>query len=176
MLSYLQKSGASYVCLYHHGKTKKLRGNSVKAACAEANPNDSSGEQTSLSLIPTDDTGDTSPFHEKPVSLEVAEASAFKKYAWESRLAVGAREDQDILIGCCYVLPEGVVDGTHKTNNESRPLLTLSVKDSIGKVTVVVRCIAPNERSWFFRWLFQEALPTLLGWCTITTFRETNHD
>ena len=55
------------------------------------------------------------------------------------------------------------VNGTHETNNESRPLVTLSVKDSNGKVTVVVRCIAPNERSWFFRWLFQEALPVLLG-------------
>jgi hypothetical protein len=37
----------------------------------------------------------------------VAETSAFKKYAWESRLAVGAREYQDILIGWCWVLPEG---------------------------------------------------------------------
>ena len=55
------------------------------------------------------------------------------------------------------------VDGTHETNNESRPLLTLSVKDLNGKLTVVVRCIAPNERSWFFRWLFQRALPVLLG-------------
>ena len=41
--------------------------------------------------------------------------------------------------------------------------MTFSVKDSNGKVTVIVRCIAPNERSWFFRWLFQEALPILLG-------------
>jgi MULE transposase domain len=91
-----------------------------------------------------------------------------------SRSAVGAREDQDILIGCCWVLPEGrclfhafpevlCVDGMHETNNESRPLVTLSVKDSNGKVTVVVRCFAPNERSWFFRWLFQEAIPALLG-------------
>ncbi|KAI2504545.1 hypothetical protein MHU86_9855 [Fragilaria crotonensis] len=175
MLSYLQKSGASYVCLYHHGKSKELRGNSVKAARTEAIPHDLSGELTSLSVIPTDDdTDDTSPIHEKPVPLEVAETSTFKKYALESRLAVGAREDQDILIACCWVLPEGrrlfhafpevvCVDGTHETNNESRPLLTLSVKDSNGKVTVVVRCIAPNERSWFFRWLFQEAIPVLLG-------------
>ena len=175
MLSYLQKCGASYVCLYHHGKSKELRGNSVKAARTEAIPHDLSGELTSLSVIPTDnDTDDTSPFHEKPVPLEVAETSAFKKYAFESRLAVGAREDQDILIACCWVLPEGkrlfhafpevvCVDGTHETNNESRPLLTLSVKDSNAKVTVIVRCFAPNERSWFFRWLFQEALPVLLG-------------
>jgi hypothetical protein len=98
------------------------------------------------------------------------------KYALtERKHAVGTREGQDILIGCCWVLPEGrrlfhafpnvvlCVDGTHETNNESRPLLTLSVKDLNGKVTVVVRCIAPNERSWFFRWLFQEALPVILG-------------
>ena len=174
MLNYLQKSGASYVCLYHHGKTKELRGNSAKAARTEANPHDLSDELTSLSVVPNADTDDASPFHEKSVPLEVAETSAFRKYALESRNAVGAREDQDILIGCCWVLPEGrrlfhafpevvCVDGTHETNNESRPLLTLSVKDSNGKVTVVVRCIAPNERSWFFRWLFQEALPVLLG-------------
>ena len=83
MLSYLQKSGASYIYLYHHGKTKELRGNSVKAARTEANHNDSSSELTSISVIPTDDTGDASPFHEKPVPLEVAETCAFKKYAWE---------------------------------------------------------------------------------------------
>ena len=32
MLNYLQKSGASYVCLYSNGKTKELRGNSTKTA------------------------------------------------------------------------------------------------------------------------------------------------
>ena len=146
MLNYLQKSGASYVCLYHHSKTKELRGNSAKAARTEANPHDLSDELTSLSVVPNADTDDASPFHEKSVPLEVAETSAFRKYALESRNAVGAREDQDILIGCCWVLPEGrrlfhafpevvCVDGTHETNNESRPLLTLSVKDSNGKVT-----------------------------------------
>ena len=171
MLDYLQKSGASYVCLYHNGRTNELRGNSAKAARTETNPQELSDELTSLSVVATDDT---SPFHRKPVPLEVAETSAFKKYALESRHAVGARDDQDIFIACCWVLPEGrqlfhafpevvCVDGTHETNNESRPLLTLSVKDSNAKVKVVVRCIAPNERSWFFRWLFQEALPVLLG-------------
>jgi MULE transposase domain len=165
MLNYLQKSGASYVCLYNKGKTKELCGNSAMAARIEFNSHDVSDELTSLFVIATDYT---SPFHEKSVPLEVAETSAFKKYDLESRHAVGAREDQDILIGCCWVLPEGrrlfhafpevvCVDGTHETNNESRPLVTLSVKDSNRKVTVVVRCIAPNKRSWFFRRLFQEA-------------------
>ncbi len=56
------------------------------------------------------------------------------------------------------------MDGMHETNNESRPLLTLSVKDSDGNVTVVVRFFSPSKRSWLFRWLlFQEALSVPLG-------------
>jgi hypothetical protein len=69
MLNYLQKSGASYVCLYHNGKTKELRGNSAKAARTEANPHDLSDELTSLSVVPTADADDASPFHEKSVPL-----------------------------------------------------------------------------------------------------------
>ena len=86
---------------------KRTSWEQCKAARTAVNPHDLSGELTILSVTPTDDADDISPFHEKPLPLEVAETSAFKKYAWESRLAVGARGDQDILIGCCWVLPEG---------------------------------------------------------------------
>jgi hypothetical protein len=106
--------------------------------------------------------------------LEVSETADFKEYAQESKQAVGARDDQDILIACCWVLPDGrrlfkafpegvCIDGTHETNKESRPLLTLSVKDSDGNVMVVVQCFAPNERSWLFCWSFEEDLSVLLG-------------
>jgi hypothetical protein len=118
-------------------------------------------------------TVESAPTH-KFVNLQVLETSDFKEYAQKSRHAVGARDDQNILIACCWVFPDGrrlfqafpevvCIDGTHETNNESRPLLTLSVKDSDGNVTVVVRCFAPNERSWLIRWLFQKALPVLKG-------------
>jgi hypothetical protein len=87
-------------------------------------------------------------------------------------LASGATDDQALLIACCWILPAGRrlfrafpevlgVDGTHQTNEEHRPLIT--IKDSDGNVIVVIRCFAPNERAWFFRWLFQEALPALIG-------------
>ena len=102
------------------------------------------------------------------------ESSYVKEYAQQSRHAVGATDDQDLLIACCWVIPDGrllfqafpdveCVDGTHETNTECRPLRTVSVKDSEGKVLVVVRCFVPNERSWFFHWLFQETLPLFLG-------------
>ena len=154
MLSYLRKNCALYVCLYHNGKTKELHGQSAKAARTEVEHHDLSEELTSLSVIVTDDTSTEN--NQLSVPLEVAETEAFKKYALESRTAVGTRDEQDIQIGCSLVLPEGrrlfhafpevvCVDGTHETNNEHRPLLTLSVKDSNGKVTVIVRCIACSE-------------------------------
>ncbi len=123
------------------------------------------------------------------VPLEVSETADFKEYAQESKQAVGARDDQDILIACCWVLPDGrrlfkvfpevvCIDGTHETNKESRPLLTLSAKDSDGNVMVVVRCFAPNERSWLFCWLFQEDLCVLLGAQTLQLVKQvmTNGD
>ena len=43
--------------------------------------------------------------------------------------------------------PEVVfVDGTHKTNNESNPLVTFGIKDNEGKVKIILRCFVPNER------------------------------
>ena len=123
-------------------------------------------------------TMESAPSH-KSIPLEVTETADFKEYARKGRYAVGARDNQDILIACCRVFPDGrrlfhaflevlCIYETHETNNESRPLLTLSVKDSDGNVLVVVRYFAaPNKRSWLFRWLFQEALPVLLGTQTL---------
>ena len=170
MQTYFQKAGASYVCLYHNGKTQEIRGNSAKAARLEEAPTD---ELTSV-FVATSESEESAPSH-KCVSLPANdEVSDVKEYAQQSRHAVRATDDQDLLIACCWVIPDGkrlfqafpevvCVDGTHETNSESRPLITVSVKDSEGKVSVVLRCFAPNERSWFFRWFFQEALPLLLG-------------
>ncbi len=106
---------------------------------------------------------ESAPSH-KFVPLEVSKTADFKEYAQKSRHAVEAREDLDILIACCSVLPDGsCINGTHGTNNESRPLRTLSVKNSDGNVMVAVPCFVPNERSGLFRWLFQAARPVLLG-------------
>ena len=63
----------------------------------KATPNDVREELTSVSFIATNGTpptDETPPFHEKSVRLEVSETREFKKYAVESRRAVGAREDR----------------------------------------------------------------------------------
>ena len=96
------------------------------------------------------------------------------EYAKSSRESVNASDDQDVLIALVWMLPSGkrffkafpeviFIDGTHKTNRENRPLFTMGLKDMDGRMNVVVRVWAPNERAWMFRWLLQTALPTLVG-------------
>jgi hypothetical protein len=108
---------------------------------------------------------------------EEADQSAsddLKKYAELSRASVNADDNQDVLLALVWVLPHSkklfesyfevlFIDGTHKTNNEDRPLLTIAAKDGYGNVHVILRAFIPNEQRWLFRWLFQTAVPSLLG-------------
>ena len=53
------------------------------------------------------------------------------------------------------------VDCTADINNESRPLLTMAGKDSLGKKNIFLRVFLPNERRWVFRWIFNVVLHKL---------------
>ena len=55
------------------------------------------------------------------------------------------------------------VDTTASTNNELRPLLIISAKDSSGKMFTVLRAFLPNEQAWVFRWIFSAVLPKMFG-------------
>ena len=83
---------ALYVCLYHNGKTREVCGNAAKAAQMEGNDEDNG-----------DVTDEIVPSH-KPIPLDDTDHADCNKYAQKSRHAVGARDDQDILIAwCCWV-------------------------------------------------------------------------
>jgi hypothetical protein len=95
-------------------------------------------------------------------------------YARSSREAMNAADDQDVLLALAWMIPSSkrlfqafpetlFIDGTHKTNKEGRILFTVGLKDMNGNVNVVLRVWAPNERAWMFRWMFQTALPSLVG-------------
>ncbi len=188
---FFTKNGASYVCLYHHVKTKELCGNIVKAARTKANPHDLSGELTSRSVIPTDDTDDSSPLHEKPVPLEVAETSTFKKYAWESWLAV--------VQGKTRIYSLAVVGFYEKADACSMFSPKLYVLIALTRQTMKA------DHCWHFLWKIQiyerfkwkgycgcqvhcpkwkflvfplavPRNPSCASWYTITTFREFFHD
>ncbi|KAG7372657.1 MULE transposase domain containing protein [Nitzschia inconspicua] len=73
---------------------------------------------------------------------------------------------------CLQAFPELLFsDATHKTNQENRPLITFGVKDAEGRVQVVIWAWAPNERAWMFRWLFQTAVPAIIGKATCERIR-----
>ena len=53
------------------------------------------------------------------------------------------------------------VDTVSNTNKDKRPLLTISGRDSYGKMFMILRDFLPNERAWVFRWIFSIVMPTL---------------
>ena len=55
------------------------------------------------------------------------------------------------------------VDATEGTNDEERPLLTLSVRNSLMKQVVVLRAVLPNNQRWVYRWFFEYVIPSLIG-------------
>ena len=69
----------------------------------EGNDEDNHGDQlTSLSVVVADEIV---PSH-KSIPLDDTNHADCNEYAKKSRHAVGARDDQDILIACCWDLPE----------------------------------------------------------------------
>jgi len=156
---YLQKKKASYIALFH--------------SKSEQNCNN-------LSERPLPDflwvEAVENPGNSLSIPMECKDCMDFSllQYARDSRAVTAATDDQDVLISVAWALPSAkrlfnafpevlFIDGTHKTNNEDRPLITMGVKDMDGKVQIVLRCWAPNERAWMFRWLFQSAVPTIFG-------------
>jgi len=96
------------------------------------------------------------------------------QYASSTREAVNAHNDQDVLVALVWMsvtqsqiftaFPEQLsIDGTHKTQRENWELITMAVLDQAGNPEVVIKCWAPNHRKWLYKWLFENAIPALVG-------------
>ncbi len=83
-------------------------------------------------------------------------------------------DSQEMMVGIAYAMPYEVrqfrlfnvclhIDATADSNKEGWPLVTVSSKDSYGKMFIVLRAFLPNEQSWSYKWFFQTVLPALLG-------------
>ena len=53
------------------------------------------------------------------------------------------------------------MDTVSDTNSDKRPLLTISGKDSFGKIFIILSAFLPNELAWVFKWIFTIVLPAL---------------
>jgi len=60
-----------------------------------------------------------------------------------------------------------MVDVTHGTNSETRPLCVSASIDANMKTFTPIRAFLPSECQWVFHWLWASAIPSLLGIETI---------
>ena len=109
-----------------------------------------------------------------PFVLEDDEKVDADEFTDFNRKAINCSEDQNLMIAVAWSLPEEkydfkfctevlYVDCTADTNNEERPLLTISAKNAHGKMFMILRAFLPNERAWIFRWIFSVILPNIFG-------------
>jgi hypothetical protein len=171
VLAYLRNKNASYIALFHRkGPATESEISGSRNRKLVENPKGPTAEDF-LWVESIDNSGTVLG---SMVGCGDATIDDMLEYARESRTSVHAEDMQDVLISLAWVLPSSkrcflafpevcFVDGTHKTNKEDRPLITMGIKDMDGKMQIVLRCWAPNERAWMFRWLFKSAVPTIFG-------------
>ena len=91
-------------------------------------------------------------------------------YAEEHRRAYELTKEQHLFMGVTWLLddeyrrlelsPEVLhVDGTMCTNKEKCSLFTVTGKDCMGKLFIVMRAFLPNHKAWAFQWLFSVVFP-----------------
>ena len=107
-------------------------------------------------------------------SFSRKEKAEIDKFVSDTRLAFNVQPHQKLLMAIAWVIPcekrlfemfpqVVLVDTTNDTNNEGRPLLTMTGKDSNGKMFTFLRAFLPNEKGWVFRWIFSVVIPQLFG-------------
>ncbi len=125
------------------------------------------------------DDGDHNVQPSSPTSVKVvlpdSEDLDMQLFVRTHRHSLLVDDKQDLMIGCAWTTPPEKrlfkmfgevlhIDCTADTNYEDRPFLTITGRDSNGKMFTVIRAFLPNECAWVFRWwLFQTVMPSLLG-------------
>jgi hypothetical protein len=162
MFEYLQRlPGASYCCLYQH------------AGSNEEIPQPINPPALSPSKLVNEVVRHNKQTTEE-IELATEDHPDLAQYAEMHRVSLDLRNTQELMIASAWVLapeirlayqfPEVLLmDSTADTNKESRPLFTITGKDSTGHMFTILRAFVPNERAWVFRWLFQTVMPALLG-------------
>jgi hypothetical protein len=193
MLQYFKDNEADYICLYHHATSQELRENRRGASTQHPdhsvlsrNPMPTCTAETNVQqgITPSSfgvmndvhlcQSGEAGTHVSAPEESDLKYLEAIDKYAKENRAQLRVADSNDLMIACAWVLPQERrqfmlfpfvlhVDTTADSNKEKRPLLTVSGRDSTGKMFTVLRALVPNERTWIFRWIFQTVFPTLLG-------------
>ena len=178
LLKSLKDNGYDHCVLYHHVKKKQLLVNEqivddplIVDGVDQVVVNETFGVDgdSTATMLPS-----YSPTSLKVVMLPDNESEDMQSFAKSHRELLLVDDKQDLMIGCAWTTPPEKrlfkmfsdvlhIDCTSDTNVESRPFLTITGRDSNGKMFSIIRAFLPNERAWVFRWLFQTVMPNLLG-------------
>jgi hypothetical protein len=108
------------------------------------------------------------------LAIPESEVEDFFASASSSRMSQRMDDSQHLLVAYVWTLNDNLarfqaypetlqIDGLEKSNKENMVLLTISGKDSRNQMFNVCRAFVPNQKRWVFRYLFEYALPKLVG-------------
>lgn len=172
MLRYLRAKGIAYNVLSEHSKCPD-----EPSKCEPLQDiSNTSGEGASESGLvnETFDMEDEGNKAESELKLPNTESKEMRQYAEEHRSQYQLTPEQKLTFSVAWVdpkerrkfrqFPEVLhIDATSDSNEEDRPLLTITGQDANGRMFTIMRVFLPNEQAWMFRWIFQTAMPILLG-------------
>jgi hypothetical protein len=176
VFAYLESMDCSYVALFHQKGDANVERKRKGASQAQHDADGLASSCAGADILLSESLGTNGTLQSSVVGETGANEmnENVMKYAQDTRVSVGAKDDQELLLAAAWVTPESrqkfqafpeqvSMDGTHKTTAQDWELVTITVQDMNGGQDVVLYCWAPNNREWFFRWLLQTAVPTLVG-------------
>jgi hypothetical protein len=176
LYQFLKKSGSHYVSLL-----ARVVPEASDASIADSpSAADSPSQPTQINYPPkTVLFNETRLGHTKDQENVVVAANEERdmlRVVLDHRRLLPIADSQEMMLGIAYAaMPYEVqqfqlfnvrlhIDATADSNKEGRPLVTVSSKDSYGKMFIVLRAyFLPNKQSWSYKWFFHTVLPALLG-------------
>ena len=108
------------------------------------------------------------------ILVDTSDDQDMLKVVSDHRRELKLDDSKEMMVGIAYAMPFELdqfglfhvtlhIDATSDTNKEGRPLVTVTSKDSFGRMFFVLRAFLPSEQSWAYKWLFQTVFPVLIG-------------
>jgi hypothetical protein len=167
-----------YLALIHDPKTELLRGKKTRVCRKKPAKGTKKGAQH-LTLL-TKVNGEIPSTKHVPYTVNVTDEdvvkSAMKLDDSEAMLLFftwGSDEDLRYIT----MFPEVFfIYNTYGTNREKRPLLVFDGTDNNRKNFTVLRAFLPSECEWVLRYVFEIAIPSLIGEATVERINQINTD
>jgi hypothetical protein len=171
-------SNHSYLALIHEPKTELLRAKKTRA-CRKKPPKVTKKGAQNLTLL-TKVYGKKPSTKHVPCTVNVTDKdlvkSAMKLDDSDVMLLFVAWGSNEYLRYITMFTKVLSIDTTYGTNREERPLLVFSGTDNNRKNFTVMRAFLPSECEWVFRYVFEVAIPSLIGEATVERIDQINTD